>query len=68
MDKLKLKFDIIKTKLLIFMAIAGGSWIYTTQNKENIIVIESGLLFLLSSIAIGNNLAKLGELERKIDE
>jgi len=67
MDKLKLKFDIIKTKLFIFMAIAGGSWIYAIKSTNELIFIGSSLLFLLSSIGIGKNLIKLGKLEERID-
>ncbi len=35
-EKIKLLFDIIKPKLLIFIAIAGGVWIYgiKSDNKK----------------------------------
>ena len=36
-EKIKLLFDIIKAKLLIFIAIAGGVWIYRIKSGNKII-------------------------------
>ena len=35
-EKIKLLFDIIKAKLLIFIAIAGGVWIYGIKSGNKI--------------------------------
>jgi len=66
MDNLKLKFDIIKTKLFIFMAIAGGSWIYVLKGDIYVQILTS-ILILLASYGIVVNLIKLGNLEKRID-
>jgi len=66
MDKLKLKFDIIKTKLLIFMAIAGGSWIYVLNGNIYVQMLTS-ILLIISSYGVMVNLIKLGELEKRIE-
>jgi len=67
MDKLKLQFDIIKTKLLIFMAMAGGSWIYVLKTEDKLIQYSATFLFIITSYGIINNLTKLGELEKRIE-
>ena len=67
MDKLKFKFDIIKTKLLIFMAIAGGSWIYVLEGHLSVQIITS-ILLIMSSYGVMINLIKLGKLEKRIED
>jgi len=66
MDKLKLQFDIIKTKLLIFMAIAGGSWFYVLNGNIYVQILTS-ILLIISSYGVMVNLIKLGQLEKRIE-
>jgi hypothetical protein len=68
MDKEKLLFDIIKTKLMMFIAIAGGVWIYGIKNELFIVEIVSYVIFTLSCYGIWNNLIKLGKLEKEIED
>jgi hypothetical protein len=47
LEKLKLKTDLIYKKLLIFSAIAGGSWIYGTKLSNSFIsFLLFGFLYL----------------------
>jgi len=54
-EKIKLLFDIIKAKLLIFIAIAGGVWIYGIKSGNKIIFFLSVVIFSFCIFGILNN-------------
>ncbi len=59
--------ELIYKKLLVLVAIAGGSWIYGT-GKNDAGSYFALLAFFLSSLGVIANLAKLGETISKIKE
>jgi len=61
--------ELIYKKLLIFLAIAGGSWIYAIKADEfDIFAIVEWIAFVLSTIGIIINLAKYGKFQNKLEE
>jgi len=61
--------ELIYKKLLIFLAIAGGSWIYIVdKNSLDIVSYSAFVVFVLSGIGIIINLAKYGKFQKKSEE
>jgi len=61
--------ELIYKKLLIFLAIAGGSWIYIVdKNSLDIVSYSAFVVFVLSGIGIIINLAKYGKFQKKLEE
>jgi len=61
--------ELIYKKLLIFLAIAGGSWIYAIKaNQFDILAIVEWIAFVLSTIGVIINLAKYGKFQNKLEE
>lgn len=59
--------EIINKKIFVYLAIAGGSWIYGT--KENgFIGLFAFVLFMIVSIGVFVNLLKLNKIENEIEE
>jgi hypothetical protein len=52
--------DLLYKKLLLLLAIAGGSWIYGT-GKSDILSYFALLAFFLSSVGVVANLVRLGQ-------
>jgi len=50
------------------MAIAGGSWIYAIKTENILIQYSATFLFIITSYGIINNLTKLGDLEKRIED
>ncbi len=68
-DKIDLLFkraELIYKKLLIFLAIAGGSWIYGLKDDKisSLLLILVSIVFVLSVIAIVINLLKYGAIQK----
>jgi len=59
--------DLIYKKLLLLVAVAGGSWIYGV-GKADIVSYFALLAFFLSSIGVVANLVRLGQVIVKIKE
>ena len=61
------KADIVSRKLIVYLAIAGGTWLYgIAPNKNVTIVILSSVGFLFASVGIYTNILKLTELQNKL--
>ena len=68
-DLLVKRAELIYKKLFIFLAIAGGSWIYGIRDTEDSILrILVFLVFFLSALGIILNLLKFGEIQKKLKE
>jgi hypothetical protein len=61
------KIEIYKAKMLLFVAIAGGSWIYAFKFSETFFTISLLAVFIISAIGIFNNVFKLSDLDRKLE-
>ena len=66
LEKLKLKIDLIYKKLLIFSAIAGGSWIYGTKLSNSFISFLLFGFFIFVAIGIAINILKLNAIEKEL--
>lgn len=66
LEKIKLKNDLIYKKLLIFSAIAGGSWIYGTKLSNSFISFLLFGFFLFIAIGIAINILKLNAIEKEL--
>ena len=60
------EIEIYKIKLLLFMAIAGGSWIYAFKIDEKIFIITLFFGFVISSYGIFSNILKLSDLQKEL--
>jgi preprotein translocase subunit SecG len=71
-DKIDLmvkRAELIYKKLFIFLAIAGGSWIYGLKDTENTLLrILVFMVFFLTAFAIILNLLKFGEIQKELKE
>ncbi|MDD5399910.1 MAG: hypothetical protein PHQ93_01805 [Sulfurimonas sp.] len=59
--------EVINKKLIVYLAIAGGSWIYGTK-ESGIIGLFAFVLFMLVSVGVFVNLLKLNKIENEIEE
>ncbi len=66
LEKLKLKSDLIYKKLLIFSAVAGGSWIYGTKLSNSYVGFLLFGFFIFVSIGIAVNILKLNAIEKEL--
>ena len=65
-EKIKIKIDLIYKKLLIFTAIAGGSWIYGAKLSNSFIGIFLFAFFSFVAIGIIINILKLNSIEKEL--
>jgi len=65
-EKIKIKIDLIYKKLLIFTAIAGGSWIYGTKLSNSFIGVILFVFFSFVAIGIIINILKLNSIEKEL--
>ena len=66
-DVIGKKIEIYKIKLLLFMAIAGGSWVYALKFSERFFTILLLAVFIVSAVGIFNNVFKLSHLDKKLE-
>ncbi len=59
--------EVINKKIFIYLAIAGGSWIYGTK-EIGLIGLFAFVLFMLVSVGVFVNLLKLTKIENEIEE
>jgi hypothetical protein len=60
------RIEIYKAKMLLFVAIAGGSWVYALKLSENFFAILLLLVFIVSAIGIFTNISKLSNLDKEL--
>jgi len=68
-DIIDKKANISNKKLIAFLAIAGGTWLYGINPDKNLYVtIAASVGFLIAIIGIATNILKLSELQNKLKE
>ena len=61
------KADIANKKLIAFLAIAGGAWLYgITPDKTSLITVLSSMAFFIAVVGLFTNIIKLSELQNKL--
>jgi len=72
MEKLKIKLDIIKYKITLFMTIIGAS-IYLLINKKSFLFIDNTFFYFMSSVVFVygisgffSNIIELNKLKKEI--
>jgi len=67
-DIIAKKLDIVKSKAIGFMAIAGGSWVYAIKiNNVTILSFGIWLVFALGAFGTIVNFLKMGELYKNLE-
>jgi len=67
LDTIKVQVDIAKSKLMVFLAIAGGSWVYgLKENISLIFTVASWVAFVVSSFGVFVNIGKLSRYETEV--
>ena len=61
------KIKIYKIKLLLFMAIAGGSWVYALKLSEMIFIVLLFGVFLVSCYGVSLNTMRLSDLQFELE-
>ena len=56
------EIEILKARLILFMAISGGSWVYIYKLDTLIIKIVLVMVFSISSYGVFSNTIKLSDL------
>ena len=59
--------DIVYKKVLIFLAVAGGSWLYGVKT-DGYFGIVIWLTFILSVVGVITNLGRMGILYKDLEE
>ncbi len=62
-DLIDKKANIVNKKLIAFLAIAGGTWLYGINPDKNLYVT---LDFFISLVGIAVNILKLSELQNRL--
>ncbi|HIP02574.1 MAG TPA: hypothetical protein EYG75_03570 [Campylobacterales bacterium] len=60
------EIEIYKIKLLLFMAIAGGSWVYAFKLDGLVFKMMLFSVFVLSSFGIFTNITKLSRAQEEL--
>jgi len=69
-DIINKKADIANKKLIAFLAIAGGTWVYGVNEAVGnpVVTILSSIAFFVAVLGISTNLIKLGDLQTKLKD
>jgi hypothetical protein len=57
------RIEIYKAKMLLFVAIASGSWVYTVKLSESYLAILLLGVFVVSTVGIFINVSKLTNID-----
>ena len=66
LEKIKIRVDIIYKKLLLFIAMAGGSWVYGTKFADSLFSLLLFGFFIFISFGIIINILKLNDIEKQL--
>ena len=69
-DLLVKRAELIYKKILVFLAIAGGSWIYGVKDEHvlPVFLLLILIVFSLSSFGVVLNLLKYGAIQKLLEE
>ncbi len=59
--------EVVNKKVFVYLAIAGGSWVYGTK-EIGFIGFFAFVLFVIVSLGVFINLKKLNKLEQELEE
>jgi len=59
--------EVVNKKLFVYLAIAGGTWIYGIK-ESGFIGLFAFILFMVVSVGVFVNLLKLTKIENEIEE
>ncbi len=65
-DIISKQSEVVNKKIFVYLAIAGGSWIYGTK-EIGLIGIFAFILFIIVSLGVFINLKKLNRLEQELE-
>jgi len=66
-DLLDKKANIVNKKLIVYLAISGGTWWYgISPDKDNLVVVLASIAFLYAVVGVFVNIKKLNELQNKL--
>jgi len=66
-DLLDKKANIVNKKLIVYLAISGGTWLYgISPDKDNLVVVLASIAFLYAVVGVFVNIKKLNELQNKL--
>ncbi len=60
------EIEIYKVKLLLFMAIASGSWVYIFKLDGIIFEVVLVIVFFIASFGVFSNILKVGTLQEEL--
>ncbi len=60
------EIEIYKIKLLLFMAAAGGSWVYILKFDKIVFIVVLIFTFVIASFGIYFNVLKLSDLQKEL--
>jgi len=63
---IKVEVEIVKSKLLAFLAIASGSWFYAFKLEGKVFTIALFFGFIIASYGIFANIFKLSDLQKEL--
>jgi hypothetical protein len=63
---IKVEVEIVKSKLLTFLAISGGSWVYAFKIDNSIFTTVLFVSFIVSSYGVFANMLKLSDLHKEL--
>ena len=67
LDVIGKKVEIYKIKLLLFMAIAGGSWVYALKMGETLFISLLFVVFVIACYGVSLNIMRLSDLQSELE-
>ena len=65
-EVLKVEVEIIKSKLLAFLAVYSGSWIYAFKIDNSAFTTVLFISFIVASYGVFSNMLKLSDLHKEL--
>ena len=63
---IKVEVEIVKSKLLVFLAISGGSWFYALKIDDTIFSNMLFISFVITCWGVFTSMLKLGDLHNEL--